>query len=146
MNMKQWIDDLRLSPVKRAFPILSFPSIQLMNTTVRDLISSAEMQARGMKTVADRTNSVAAVSMMDLSVEAEALGAPVKVSEDEIPAVTGHVINSEDEARALTLPAIESTRAGLYVKAIQKACELITDHPVFAGVIGPYQAVVLKIE
>jgi hypothetical protein len=70
-----------------------------MNTTVRDLISSSEMQARGMKLIAERTNSAAAVSMMDLSVEAEALGAPVKVSEDEVPAVTGHVIETEDEAR-----------------------------------------------
>ena len=138
MNMKQWIDDLRTSPVKRALPILSFPSIQLMNTTVRDLISSSEMQARGMKLIADRTSSAAAVSMMDLSVEAEALGAPVKVSEDEVPAVTGHVIETEDEARALVLPDIEDTRAGLYVEAIRKACELITDRPVFAGVIGPF--------
>lgn len=138
MNMKQWIDDLRTSPVKRALPILSFPSIQLMNTTVRDLISSSEMQARGMKLIADRTSSAATVSMMDLSVEAEALGAPVKVSEDEVPAVTGHVIETEEEARALVLPNIEDTRAGLYVEAIRKACELITDRPVFAGVIGPF--------
>ena len=138
MNMRQWINDLRESPVKRALPILSFPSIQLMNTTVRDLISSSEMQARGMKLIADRTNSAAAVSMMDLSVEAEALGAPVKVTEDEVPAVTGHVIETEDEARALTLPDIETTRAGLYVEAIRKACTLITDRPVFAGVIGPF--------
>ncbi len=138
MNMKQWIDDLRTSPIKRALPILSFPSIQLMNTTVRDLISSSEMQARGMKLIADRTSSAAAVSMMDLSVEAEALGAPVKVSEDEVPAVTGHVIETEDEARALILPNIEETRAGLYVESIRKACEQITDRPVFAGVIGPF--------
>ena len=138
MNMKQWINDLRTSSVKRALPILSFPSIQLMNTTVRDLISSSEMQARGMKLIAERTDSAAAVSMMDLSVEAEALGAPVKVSEDEVPAVTGHVIETEDEARALILPNIEDTRAGLYVEAIRKACELITDRPVFAGVIGPF--------
>lgn len=138
MNMRQWINDLRESDVKRALPILSFPSIQLMNTTVRDLISSSEMQAHGMKLIADRTNSAAAVSMMDLSVEAEALGAPVKVTEDEVPAVTGHVIETEDEARALTLPDIETTRAGLYVEAIRQACTLITDRPVFAGVIGPF--------
>ena len=129
---------MRTSQNKRALPILSFPSIQLMNTTVRELISSSEMQARGMKMIAERVSSAASVSMMDLSVEAEALGATVSVSEGEVPAVTGHVINSEDDARALTLPDIENTRAGLYVEAIRKACTLITDRPVFAGVIGPF--------
>jgi uroporphyrinogen decarboxylase len=29
-------------------------------------------------------------------------------------------------------------RTGIYVEAIKKACELITDRPVFAGVIGPF--------
>ena len=28
MNMKQWIEDLKNSPVKKAMPVLSFPSIQ----------------------------------------------------------------------------------------------------------------------
>ncbi|MBQ7336847.1 MAG: uroporphyrinogen decarboxylase family protein [Clostridia bacterium] len=137
-NMKQWIDELRDAEVKKAMPILSFPSISLMDTTVRDLISSGEMQARGMKLVADRVNSAASVSMMDLSVEAEAFGSTIKVSDDEVPTVTGHIIETEEQADALQIPTVQGNRTGRYVDAIAKACELITDRPVFAGVIGPF--------
>ena len=138
MNMKQWINDLRDAPAKRALPILSFPSIQLMDITVRELIASPETQARGMKLIADRTDSAAAVSMMDLSVEAEALGSCVTVTDHEVPAVTGHIIETQEQADALQLPAIEGARTGLYVEAIRRACELITDRPVLAGTIGPF--------
>ena len=70
------------APVKKALPVLSFPSIQLMNCTVRDLISDSDMQTRGMKLVADRVDAGASVSLMDLSVEAEYFGAPIHVSNE----------------------------------------------------------------
>ena len=138
MNMKQWINDLRNAEHKRALPILSFPSIQLMNTTVRELISSPAMQATGMKLIADRVDSAASVSMMDLSVEAEAFGACVTVTDHEVPAVTGHIVETEQEADALPIPDIKSARTGLYVEAIRQACRLISDRPVLAGTIGPF--------
>ena len=36
------------------------------------------------------------------------------------------------------MPEIGAGRTGIYIDAIKKACELITDRPVFAGVIGPF--------
>ena len=72
-NMKKWIADMIATPAKKALPVLSFPCTQLMGITVKELISSAESQATGMKMIADRVDSAAAVSLMDLSVEAEAV-------------------------------------------------------------------------
>lgn len=138
MNMKNWLEALKTAPVKKAMPVLSFPSVQLMNISVRELISSSDLQAQGMKKIADRVDSAASVSMMDLSVEAEAFGAAVKVSDDEVPTVVGRIVETEEDADALEVPAVGAARTGLYVEAIRKACELITDRPVFAGVIGPY--------
>lgn len=138
MNMKAWLDSLIKAPVKKPMPVLSFPSISLMGITVRELISSSDLQAKGMKMIADRVDSSAAVSMMDLSVEAEAFGSQIRVTEDEVPTVIGRIINDEDEARALEVPPVGKGRTGLYVEAIEKACKLITDRPVFAGVIGPF--------
>ena len=44
--------------------------------TVKELISDSEIQARGMKAVADRTPGAGgSVSLMDLSIEAECFGA-----------------------------------------------------------------------
>lgn len=137
-NMRKWIDELRTAKTKKAMPVLSFPSIQLMGISVKDLIASSERQAEGMKKIADRVDSAASVSMMDLSVEAEAFGSTVKVSEDEVPTVVGHIIESEEEADALAIPTVGTARTGLYVESIRLACTKITDRPVFAGVIGPY--------
>jgi len=136
LNMKEWLTALPQS--HKALPILSFPGVSLLGCTVRELISDSDLQARGMKLVADRVPSAASVSLMDLSVEAEAFGAAVRFSDEEVPTVTGRLINDMEEAEALAVPAVGDARTGLYVDSIRKAKQLITDRPVFAGIIGPY--------
>jgi len=135
-NMREWLRALPASG--KAFPILSFPCVSLLGCTVRELISNSEAQARGMALVADKTDSAASVSLMDLSVEAECFGASVRFSDDEVPTVVGRLIEDEDTAEALAVPEVGSGRSGIYVDAIRKAKELITDRPVFAGMIGPF--------
>lgn len=137
-NMKQWVAETIAAPVKQATPVLSFPAVQLMDITVRDLISSSDLQAKGMKAVADKVPSGASVSLMDLSVEAECFGSTIRVTDDEVPTVIGAVVQDEDAADALEIPEVGVCRTGLYIDAIRKASEMITDRPVFAGVIGPF--------
>ena len=137
-NMKQWLSDMISAETKTALPILSFPSVSLLGITVRELISDSDRQAEGMKLVADRVRSAAAVSLMDLSVEAECFGATVRVSDDEVPTVVGRLVHDEEEADALEIPAVGTARSGLYVESIRKAATLITDRPVLAGIIGPF--------
>ena len=136
--MKQWVADTVAAPRKKAMPVLSFPAVQLMGVTVRDLISSSGLQARGMKLVAENTDAAASVSLMDLSVEAECFGSQIRVSDHEVPTVIGAVVTDEEEAEALEVPPIGSGRTGIYIDAIRQAAEQITDRPVLAGVIGPF--------
>ena len=138
MKAKVWLEQLKASPRKKAMPVLSFPSITLMGISVKELISDSSLQAKGMKMIADRIDSAASVSMMDLSVEADAFGSEIRVFDDEVPTVIGSLVNNMDEANALAIPPVGAGRTGKYIEAIQKATELITDRPVFAGVIGPY--------
>lgn len=137
-NMRQWCRSILDAPVKKAIPVLSFPCVQLQNITVRELISDSDRQAEGMKLVADRCDAGASVAMMDLSVEAEAFGAAVRVSDDEVPTVIGKLLQEPEDADTLQVPAVGAGRTGLYVAAIAKACRYITDRPVFAGTIGPF--------
>lgn len=137
-DMKAWLEALHDAPVKKAMPVLSFPAVQLMGITVRELISSAEAQAEAMELVAKRTDAAASVSLMDLSVEAECFGSEIRFSDEEVPTVVGSIITTEEEARALEVPAVGAGRTGLCVEAIRKAAQRITDRPVFAGVIGPF--------
>ena len=139
MNMYNWIADVKSQSQKKALPILSFPGIQHMDgISVRELVNSSELQAQCMKKVADLTPSAASVSFMDLSVEAEAFGAQVRFTADEIPAVTGQLVSDEDEADALEVPGLDAGRIGIFVDAVKLAHEKITDKPLMAGMIGPY--------
>ncbi len=138
MDMKKWIKDTIDAPVKKAIPVLSFPSIQLLNVTVPDLINDSALQAKGMKLIADRVDSGASLSMMDLSVEAEAFGSNIRFSDDEVPTVVGEIIETPEQADALAVPEVGAGRTGLYVDAIKQAKQMITGRPVFGGTIGPY--------
>ena len=137
-DMKSWLNQMVTSPSKKAMPILSFPCVSLMGITVAELIGDPELTARGMALVASRCDTAASVSMMDLSVEAEAFGAQVRVSGDEVPTITGALIRTPEDAEALSIPPVGAGRTGRYLEAIGLACGKITDRPVFAGVIGPF--------
>ncbi len=137
-DMKKWVAELIAAPAKKSLPLLSFPSVQLMGISVRELVSDSRLQAEGMKLVAERVPSAASVSLMDLSVEAEAFGSTIRISENEVPTVIGSIVADEDDADALSVPEIGAGRTALYIDAIKKASVLITDRPVLAGMIGPY--------
>ena len=126
------------SEKKRALPILSFPASQKMNVTVEQMVTSAELQAKAMEIIAEQTNTMAAVSLMDLSVEAEAFGAAVRFFDDEVPVVTGQLVSSEEEAQALQVPDLDQGRAKTCIEGVRLAKQCIQDKPVLAGMIGPY--------
>ncbi len=138
MDMRKWREEQIAAGTKKAVPVLSFPSIQLMGITVKDLISDSDTQATGMKMIAERCNTAAAVSLMDLSVEAEAFGAEIRFTDDEVPNVIGALVEDVEAAEALQVPQVGAGRTGLYIEASKKALELITDRPVLAGTIGPF--------
>lgn len=122
----------------RALPILSFPAVQKLNVTVEQLVKDSALQAEAMACIAKQTDSLAAVSLMDLSVEAEAFGAKVVFSAHEVPVVTGQLIADMDEAEALAIPSLDAGRARVCVEGIRLAKQKIQDKPVLAGMIGPY--------
>lgn len=138
MNIYQWKDDVIAAPKKKAIPVLTFPSIQLMGITVKELINDSDTQAKGMKTIADTCDTGAALAMMDLSVEAEAFGSQIRVTDDEVPTVVGSIVNEPEDADALQVPAVGTGRTGIYIDGVAKAKKLISDRPLLAGAIGPF--------
>ena len=138
MNIRNLLWDAAKVGSKKAMPILSFPAAQKMGVSVETLVKSSELQSQAMQIVARDTATIAAVSLMDLSVEAEAFGAQVRFTKDEVPAITGHLVSDEDEANDLEVPELSAGRAMLCVEAVRAAKQTITDKPVIAGMIGPY--------
>ena len=78
MAEKQWITKQKTDRTL-TLPVLTFPAVQKMGVSVTELITDADLQAKAMKIVADLCPMSAALSMMDLSVEAEAFGSPAEV-------------------------------------------------------------------
>jgi len=138
MDMSIWKKNILTAEKKKAMPILSFPCIQLMGITVKQLISDTALQAEGMKILSRRVDSYASLGMMDLSVEAEAFGSEIRKSDSEVPTVVGRIINNEQDAANLRVPDVMSGRTSLYIKAIESAVREIEDKRVLAGVIGPF--------
>ena len=138
MNIRNLLWDAAKVGSKKAMPILSFPAAQKMGVSVETLVKSSELQSQAMQIVARDTATIAAVSLMDLSVEAEAFGAQVRFTKDEVPAITGQLVSDEDEANDLEVPELSAGRALLCVEAVRAAKQTITDKPVIAGMIGPY--------
>ena len=138
MDMQQWFGGLVNNGPKKALPILSFPSATLLGVSVKNLISDSEVMARGIQAIANRCDMPASVGMMDLSVEADAFGATVRFSDDEVPTITGRLVTDESSVDALQVPEVRSGRTGVYIDATKKAKASITDRPVFAGAIGPF--------
>ncbi len=137
-NMKKWLKEYLDAPVKKAMPILSFPGVQLIGHTVEELVKDGHLQAQCMEAIAKRYDMGVALSLMDLSVEAEAFGSPVHYSPDDVPTVHAALVHGEEEAEALKVPRVGDGRTGECVKGIREAAERITDRPVLAGIIGPY--------
>jgi len=136
MDAKKWLETAAAQ--HKPMPILSFPGVQLLGIKVSELVYSGELQAKCMKAVADRWDTLASLSLMDLSVEAEAFGSPVRFYDDEVPTVTEAIVKDEDDLDALKVPKVGDVRTGFYIDTIKEAKKLITDRPVFAGIIGAF--------
>ena len=138
MRVKELLWQIARPDCRAALPILSFPAAQKLGVSVEELVKNAELQADAMAHIAAQTNTAAAVSLMDLSVEAEAFGASVRYFKDEVPAVTGQLVSDEDEADSLEVPSLDAGRIPICVEGIRLAKQKIQDKPVLAGIIGPY--------
>lgn len=137
-DMKQWIQDMIADEVKNPLPILSFPGIQITGKTVDETVRDGHLQAECMEAVSRKFPMAAVLSLMDLSVEAEAFGSPVRYSSEEVPTVTAPIIHDMEEAEALRIPQVGEGRTGECLKGIRQISERVKDRPVLAGMIGPY--------
>lgn len=136
--MHSWVKELIESDEKKPLPLLSFPCVQLMDAKVSELVRSSDLQERGLHLLSERVDMAATVSFMDLSVEAEAFGAKLRFLDNEVPAVLGALISDEDEADELEVPPVGAGRTGLYVEAVSRASNTMSEKPLLAGVIGPF--------
>lgn len=119
-------------------PVLSFPIAKKLGHSVGEFVKSADLQAETMAWIAHNTPVDVVLGPMDLSVEAEAFGATVRFGEDEVPAVTGQLVDDEDAVAELAVPPPDAGRCSMTVSAVAKVKAMDVGKPVFGGMIGPF--------
>ena len=119
-------------------PVLSFPVARKLGHSVGEFVKSADLQAETMVWIAHNAPVDAVLGPMDLSIEAEAFGATVRFSEDEVPAVTGQLVADEDDVAALAVPPPSAGRCTMAAEAIAKVKAMGVDKKIYGGMIGPF--------
>lgn len=137
-NMKKWMYNLLSSQEIKAMPIISFPGAELKSMSVLDVASKGKNQYESVKALSEKYPSIANVTCMDLSVEAEAFGCEIRFTDNEVPTVIKGVINDVEDIKKLNVPQVGDARTAEYIKAAELAANNLKDRPTFAGMIGPY--------
>ena len=119
-------------------PIMTHPGIELIGKKVIDAIKDGQTHYEAVMALRKRfPQSVASTTIMDLSVEAEAFGANIVFDDNEVPTVSGRMLESAADVEALQIPSLDTKRVPEYLKANRLAAAEL-DVPLFGGCIGPF--------
>jgi uroporphyrinogen decarboxylase len=127
------------SPQRLAMPIAVYPGLHISGGTVRQMVTDAAVQTAASLAVRDRYGSPFALSAMDLSAEAEAFGATIRLEENEVPTVLGRLVSDAAGVAALRVPRPGTHRTQVHVETVRHL--VAARRPgqlVLGGVIGPF--------
>lgn len=137
-NMNDWIASLITGKKRCAMPITTSPGIPLIGVRPPEVFRSGELQFRAIQALVRIFPTEAAMTMMDLSVEAEAFGAPVRFEEREPPNITGPVVEDAADIDRLEVPPVGAGRTSQCLLAARLCAEKIRHRPTLGGMIGPF--------
>lgn len=121
-----------------AIPIMTHPGIELCGSSVLKAVTDGQAHADAICALNDRFPADAVTAIMDLTVEAEAFGARIRFSENEIPNVVGRLVQDAASVAELEVPSLDKGRVPEYLNANRIVASRIKDKKVFGGCIGPF--------
>jgi uroporphyrinogen decarboxylase len=98
-------------------PIGAFAGLALTGATVRDVVSDPGAQAAAVLALHERLGTPFLLTAMDLSAEAEAFGSSVRLSDAEMPALTGRLVTTPSEVERLAVPTPGDGRTRVHLDA-----------------------------
>ncbi len=137
-EIMNWVDELLQTKSVKALPIMTHPGIEKIGKTVRDAVTDGRVHYEAIRYLSDNYPSMACTVIMDLTVEAEAFGSKISMPEDEVPSVTGRLVQDSEGVEALKIPGMDAGRLPEYLLANRLAVENIKDKIVLSGCIGPF--------
>jgi uroporphyrinogen decarboxylase len=119
-------------------PLLGFPGVQTTNSTVRQNMFNYGLHFRSLMNLVKRYKPDALFMMMDLSLEINALGGPVRYDEFAAPSVLDHMVVDEAGLESLYKINIrQDARINAYLKTLGLMIKYFNVMPA-AYVIGPF--------
>lgn len=151
-NMMQWVADVIQKKEVLAMPVMTHPGIEMNGRNVREAVCDGRVHAEAVIALSKKYPCVAACTIMDLTVEAEAFGAEIAFSDDAVPAVMGRLLKSTADISSLQVPSLHAGRVPEYLKANLLIAEAFQQEEVtsplpagkgwgrffFSGCIGPF--------
>ena len=137
-DMKEWVAQILQAQDRKTIPVMTYPGLRLIDKSIPELMNDAQVQFQCIHALTERYPAAAALTIMDLSIEAQAFGSRIKYSDKETPSVLGKIISTEEEARNLRIPTLEEGRMNICLEAARTAALEIRDRPVLGGHIGPF--------
>ena len=138
IHINEWARNVRNSNKRMAIPIMTHPGIELCGGNVKEAVTNGTVHAEAILHMDSAYPADGVTAIMDLTVEAEAFGATVDFSENEIPNVMGRLVYDDKTIQALKVPSLDAGRIPQYLKANQLTVEKINSKPVFGGCAGPF--------
>ena len=93
MELSLYIKDKLVSGKRVAIPIMTHPGIELLGKQVSDAVTNGEIHYHAIRALNECfPQSAACTTIMDLTVEAEAFGARLSMSPNEVPSVCGRLL------------------------------------------------------
>ncbi|NLH73235.1 MAG: methylcobamide--CoM methyltransferase [Verrucomicrobia bacterium] len=143
MNFNEFILS---SPRRLGLPISMYPGLAMTGAKVSDIVTRAEAQLEAQQALRERYNSQFVLTAMDLSVEAEAFGCTIALSDSEVPTVTARLVTSLEQADRLAVPRPGRGRTKVYLEAVRLLRRMSGEPFVFAGCIGPFSLTARLVE
>lgn len=135
MRLIDWVRDCGRWPV---IPLAGYPGARLTESTIKQNMFNAELQARSLYKLIEYTQPDAAFVMMDLSVEAGALGLPVRFPLTESATVEKHPVKTvSDLDQYKVVDPMYDGRVWVFQETLRLLKQKVT-LPLGAYVSGPF--------
>lgn len=125
-------------PGRLAMPIGVYAGLDLIGATVRQAVTDASAQTEAVLALHDRFATPVMLTAMDLSAEAESFGCVVRMSDEEIPTITGRRVTTIEEIQHLPDPQPGDLRTAVHLETARRLAARFPDAPVLGGMIGPF--------
>lgn len=123
---------------RKVVPLMGFPGVQITHFSIRQILFNAKAQAETSRALAERFKPDALFQVMDLSVEANALGLMVRYPLHESPTVEEHPVKSASDLEQFErIDILEDARVMAFLRAMQEMKQTI-DIPIGGYIIGPF--------